>query len=56
MRITDFVLTVPGLPLLHGPVDGLEVRSSPLRWGWCSGITGWGGVARAVRSQTLSLA
>ncbi|MFD0260659.1 ABC transporter permease [Kitasatospora indigofera] len=54
MRITDFVLTLPGLPLLI-VLSTLWSFSSPLQMGLVLGVTGWGGVARAVRSQTLSL-
>ncbi|MFF4648549.1 ABC transporter permease [Streptomyces sp. NPDC001380] len=54
MRATDFVLTIPGLPLLI-VLSTLWSFGQPLQMGLVLGVTGWGGVARAVRSQTLSL-
>lgn len=54
MRITDFALTVPGLPLLV-VLSTIWEFGAPLQMGFVLGITGWGGLARAVRSQTLSL-
>jgi peptide/nickel transport system permease protein len=53
-RFTDFVLTVPTFPLLV-VLSTVWKFSSPLAMGLILGITGWGGLARAVRSQTLSL-
>jgi peptide/nickel transport system permease protein len=54
MRITDFVLTIPGLPLLI-VLSTIWSFGRPLDMAIALGVTGWGGVARAVRSQTLSL-
>lgn len=54
MRITDFVLTIPGLPLLI-VLSTVWSFGKPLEMATALGVTGWGGVARAVRSQTLSL-
>ncbi len=54
MRVTDFFLTVPGFPLLV-VLSTIWDFGSPLSMGFVLGITGWGGLARAVRSQTLSL-
>ncbi|MGI5134464.1 ABC transporter permease [Streptomyces sp. CA-106110] len=54
MRVTDFVLTIPGFPLLI-VLSTIWSFSNPLEMGLVLGLTGWGGVARAVRSQTLSL-
>jgi len=54
MRITDFVLTIPGLPLLI-VLSTVWSFGRPLEMATALGVTGWGGVARAVRSQTLSL-
>lgn len=54
MRITDFVLTIPGFPLLV-VLSTVWNFSNPVSMGLILGITGWGGLARAVRSQTLSL-
>jgi peptide/nickel transport system permease protein len=54
MRITDFVLTIPGFPLLI-VLSTVWDFGSPYAMGLALGIFGWGGIARAVRSQTLSL-
>jgi len=54
MRLTDFVLTIPGLPLLI-ILSTVWSFGSPWQMGLVLGLTGWGGVARAVRSQALSL-
>ncbi|MGA8116865.1 MAG: ABC transporter permease [Actinocatenispora sp.] len=54
MRVTDFVLTIPGFPLLL-VLSTVWKFDSALQMGLVLGITGWGGLARAVRSQTLSL-
>lgn len=54
MRITDFVLTVPGFPLLV-VLASVWKFGSPLSMGLVLGAVGWGVLARAVRSQTLSL-
>ncbi|MEV7964384.1 ABC transporter permease [Sphaerisporangium sp. NPDC088356] len=54
MRITDLQLTIPGLPLLL-VLSTIWKFNSPLEMGLVLGLLGWGGVARAVRSQTLSL-
>ncbi|MEY9929235.1 peptide/nickel transport system permease protein [Catenulispora sp. GP43] len=54
MRLTDFVLTIPGLPLLI-LLSTVWSFGSPWEMGLVLGITGWGGVARAVRAQALSL-
>jgi peptide/nickel transport system permease protein len=54
MRVTDFILTIPSFPLLI-VLSTIWSFSSPIEMGLVLGVTGWGGVARAVRSQTLSL-
>ena len=54
MRITDFFLTVPAFPLLV-VLSTIWNFGQPIAMGFVLGITGWGGLARAVRSQTLSL-
>jgi peptide/nickel transport system permease protein len=54
MRFTDMKLTIPALPLLL-MLSTIWKFSSPLEMGLVLGLLGWGGVARAVRSQTLSL-
>lgn len=54
MRATDFILTIPAFPLLI-VLSTVWSFSNPLEMGMVLGLTGWGGVSRAVRSQTLSL-
>ncbi|MFD1675548.1 ABC transporter permease [Alicyclobacillus fodiniaquatilis] len=54
MRITDLFLTVPTFPLLI-VLSTVVSFSSPVGIGLVMGATSWGGIARAVRSQTLSL-
>lgn len=54
MRFTDMKLTIPGLPLLL-VLSTVWKFSSAVQMGLVLGLLGWGGVARAVRSQTLSL-
>ncbi|MEU4577346.1 ABC transporter permease [Nonomuraea sp. ATR24] len=54
MRITDMKLTIPGLPLLL-VLATVWKFGSPMQMGLVLGLLGWGGVARAVRAQTLSL-
>jgi peptide/nickel transport system permease protein len=54
MRVTDFILALPGLPLLI-VLATIWSFGSVLEMGVVLGITGWGGISRAVRAQTLSL-
>jgi peptide/nickel transport system permease protein len=54
MRVTDFVLAIPGFPLLI-VLSTIWSFGSPQQMGLVLGITGWGGIARAVRAQTMSL-
>jgi peptide/nickel transport system permease protein len=54
MRVADFVLAIPGLPVLIVLLT-IWRFGSPLSMGFVMGIFGWGGIARAVRAQTLSL-
>ncbi|WP_216843969.1 ABC transporter permease [Phytoactinopolyspora alkaliphila] len=54
MRITDVNLTIPGLPLLL-VLSTVWEFSGAWEMGLVLGLLGWGGLARAVRSQTLSL-
>lgn len=54
MRVTDVFLTVPSFPLLI-VLSTVWKFGSPFDMGLVLGLTGWGGLARAVRSQTLSL-
>ncbi|TKK87598.1 ABC transporter permease [Herbidospora galbida] len=54
MRLTDLQLTIPGLPLLL-VLSTVWKFTSPIEMGVVLGLLGWGGIARAVRSQSLSL-
>lgn len=54
MRITDINLTIPGLPILLVLSTAWQF-ASPWEMGLVLGLLGWGALARAVRSQTLSL-
>ncbi|GIH61582.1 ABC transporter permease [Microbispora siamensis] len=54
MRFTDMKLTIPGLPLLL-VLSTVWKFTGAAEMGLVLGLLGWGGVARAVRSQTLSL-
>lgn len=54
MKITDIVLTVPAFPLLV-VLSTIWKFGDPLSMGLVLGIIGWGALARAVRSQVLSL-
>lgn len=54
MRLTDVILTIPNFPLLL--VLSLVWKfGSPWTMGLVLGLTGWGGLARAIRAQTMSL-
>jgi peptide/nickel transport system permease protein len=54
MRITDVFLTIPGLPLVI-VIASIVRTTSPLALAAILSVTGWAGLARAVRSQALSL-
>ncbi|MEO3803814.1 ABC transporter permease [Nonomuraea sp. B1E8] len=54
MRLTDMKLTIPGLPLLL-VLSTVWKFNSAVQMGLVLGLLSWGGVARAVRAQTLSL-
>lgn len=54
MRLTDIFLTIPGLPLII-VIASLIRTSSPLVLAVILSVTAWAGLARAVRSQALSL-
>lgn len=54
MRVVDVALTIPGLPLII--VIAAVIRSSnPFVLAAILSVTGWAGLARAVRSQAISL-
>lgn len=54
MRITDIFLTIPGLPLTI-MVAAVVHTSNPLVLSLILSITSWTGLARSIRSQSLSL-
>jgi peptide/nickel transport system permease protein len=54
MRITDVFLTIPGLPLVI-VIASIVRTTNPLALAGILSIAGWAGLARAVRSQALSL-
>jgi peptide/nickel transport system permease protein len=54
MRITDVFLTIPGLPLVI-VIASIVRTTSPIALAAILSVTGWAGLARAVRSQALSL-
>jgi len=55
MRITDIVLTIPGLPLTIVIVSFIH-STNPVVLALILSVTGWAGFARSVRSQALSIA
>lgn len=54
MRITDVFLTIPGMPLVI-VIAALIHSSNPLVLAAVLSVQAWAGLARAVRSQALSL-
>jgi len=54
MRVTDVFLTIPGMPLVI-VIAALIHSSNPLVLAAVLSIQAWAGLARAVRSQALSL-
>lgn len=54
MRITDVFLTIPGLPLII-MIAAIVHTTDPLILALILSITAWPGLARAIRSQALSL-
>jgi len=54
MRVTDVFLTIPGLALVI-VIASLVGTSSPVVLAAILSVTAWAGLARAVRSQALSL-
>lgn len=54
MRITDIFLTIPSLPLLVVLAAFIRI-GNPIVMSLVLSLTSWPGLARAIRSQTLSL-
>lgn len=55
MRVGDFFLTIPGLPFII-VMTSLIHSTDPLVMAGIISITSWAGLARAIRSQTMSMA
>lgn len=53
-KVADFVLTIPSFPLLV-VLSTVWKFGDPLSMGLVLGLIGWGALARAVRSQVLTL-
>lgn len=54
MRVVDVALTIPGLPLII-VIAAVVHSSNPFVLAGILSVTGWAGLARAVRSQAASL-
>ncbi|MEU8226926.1 ABC transporter permease [Kribbella sp. NPDC048915] len=54
MRITDIFLTIPGLPLIIVLASVINT-TNPVVLAFILSITAWAGLARAIRSQAMSL-
>lgn len=54
MRVVDIALTIPGLPLII-VIAAVIHSSNPFVLAGILSVTGWAGLARAVRSQAISL-
>lgn len=54
MRVTDVFLTIPGLPLII-VIASVVQTTSPFVLALILSVTAWAGLARAVRSQAMSL-
>jgi len=55
MTITDVMMTIPGLPLTIVLAAVLEIEGNPIVIGVLITINAWAGLARAIRSQVLTL-
>ena len=55
MVVTDIMMTIPGLPLTIVLASALEIKGSPVVIGVLITINAWAGLARAIRSQVLTL-
>lgn len=55
MTITDIMMTIPGLPLTIVLAAALQIKGSPVTIGILITINAWAGLARAIRSQVLTL-
>ncbi|WP_246391673.1 ABC transporter permease [Halosimplex pelagicum] len=55
MTITDVMMTIPGLPLTIVLAAVLQIEGHPVVIGVLITINAWAGLARAIRSQVLTL-
>ena len=55
MTITDVMMTIPGLPLTIVLAAALRIDGNPAVIGILITINAWAGLARAIRSQVLTL-
>ena len=55
MTVTDIMLTIPGLPLTIVLAAALQIEGNPLIIGVLITVNAWAGLARAIRSQVLTL-
>ena len=55
MVVTDIMMTIPGLPLTIVLAAVLDIKGSPVVIGVLITINAWAGLARAIRSQVLTL-
>ncbi|WP_123534785.1 ABC transporter permease [Halosimplex salinum] len=55
MTITDVMMTIPGLPLTIVLAAALQIDGNPAVIGILITINAWAGLARAIRSQVLTL-
>ncbi|WP_436927058.1 ABC transporter permease [Halosimplex amylolyticum] len=55
MTITDVMMTIPGLPLTIVLAAALQIDGNPAVIGVLITVNAWAGLARAIRSQVLTL-
>ncbi|WP_018256260.1 ABC transporter permease [Halomicrobium katesii] len=55
MIVTDIMMTIPGLPLTIVLASALQIDGNPVIIGILITINAWAGLARAIRSQVLTL-
>ncbi|WP_346775270.1 ABC transporter permease [Halomicrobium mukohataei] len=55
MVVTDVMMTIPGLPLTIVLASALQIEGNPVVIGILVTINAWAGLARAIRSQVLTL-
>ncbi len=55
MTVSDIMMTIPGLPLTIVLATVLQIEGNPVVIGVLITINAWAGLARAIRSQVLTL-